>query len=324
MPDADSPNPSGTAPNNTDDSPSTTADHETSSTSAEAPDDEAATAGSPGTSGSDLDAGDTADSVGDGESISDTASAADSRAVVEPVTDPDATAAEPDPSPAAGPEIDSVVAQAATAATVAAAAAAFAAHTAAAAADAAAEAAAAAAEAAEAAAVAADLAATAARGCPAGIGAAGETKTGDDVPEDAGGEAATCSDTPGDETFTEAQATPRAHGIAAWGADRRRDLLAYICVPLVTLFAAPALVLFSGIVILGSSTDSPAICDEVRAVNGCEEVTWDVIGTHLLGFLALWALLWALPWWRGLRTPRVLLALTAGFFLFAGLLRLAA
>ncbi|MBW6437425.1 hypothetical protein KZ829_27200 [Actinoplanes hulinensis] len=320
VPSADSPDPSGAAPNNTDDSPSATADHEASSPTAEAPDDEAATVDSPGTSGSDRDAGDTTDSVGDGETVSDTASAADSRAVVEPVTDSDATAVQSGASPAADPEIDSIVARAATAA----AAAALAANAAATAADAAADAAAAAADAAEAAAVAADLAVTAVRGCLAGTGADDETKTDDDVPEDAGGEAAACSDTPGDETFAEAQAEPRARGIVAWGADRRRDLLAYICVPLVTLFAAPALVLFLGIVILGSSTGSPAICDEVRAVNGCEEATWDVIGAHVLGFLVLWALLWALPWRRGLRTPRVLLALAASVFLFAGLLRLAA
>jgi hypothetical protein len=134
--------------------------------------------------------------------------------------------------------------------------------------------------------------------------------------------AAACDDVPDGETFAEVE--PQAPEVTARGADRRRDLLAYICVPLVTLFAMPALVLFWGIVILGRSPEPPAICDEVLAVNGCEEVTWVVVRVHVLGFLGLWALLWALPWWQSLRTPRVLLALAAGVFLFAGLLRLAA
>ncbi|SDT72687.1 hypothetical protein SAMN04489716_6469 [Actinoplanes derwentensis] len=163
-------------------------------------------------------------------------------------------------------------------------------------------------------------------GLPAGIGAVDGTAIGDDVREDVGGDdAPPYSDVPGDEADEALpEAEPEARGIAAWGSDRRRDLLAYIGVPLGTLFAAPALVLFWGIVILGSSTSSPAICDGVRVVNGCEEATWLVIRVHVLGFLGLWALLWVLPWWRGLRTPRALLALTSGVFLFAGLLRLAA
>jgi hypothetical protein len=302
--------------NNDDDSPSATADHEASTSPAEAPDSETPAAVSPGTGGNDHDADDAAGSSGGGE----TASAADGREVSEPVTDSDATAVEPGASPAAGPESDSAVAQAAQAAASAAAAAARAAAEAAAAAAEAAEAAAAAAEAAEAAAVAANLAVTAIGAGPAGTRAAGATD--DDVPEDADGETETGSDLPEDETFAEAE--PRARGIAAWTADRRRDLLAYICVPLVTLFAVPALVLLWGIVILGNSTDSPAICDGVRGANGCEEATWVVIRVHVVGFLGLWALLWAVPWRQGLRTPRVLLALAAGLFLFAGLLRLAA
>ncbi|GID93391.1 hypothetical protein Adi01nite_28030 [Amorphoplanes digitatis] len=313
----DSQAPSGTVSDNNDDSPSATADHEASSSPVEAP------------NGNDRDAGE--------EVVSDTASAAGGGAVPAPVTDSDATAVEPGASPAADPEFDSAAAQAAAA--HAANAAAVAAHAAAEAADAAAEAADAAAEAAdaaagaaqaaavaadaaEAAAVAANLALTATRGRPAGIGVAGKTETDDEVPVDAGAEAATGSDVPGDETLAETE--PQARGIAAWGTDRRRDLLAYICVPLVTLFAVPTLVLFWGIAILGNSTGTPAICDGVRAVNGCEEATWAVIRVHVLGFLGLWALLWALPWWQGLRTPRVLFAAAAGAFLFAGLLRLAA
>ena len=91
-----------------------------------------------------------------------------------------------------------------------------------------------------------------------------------------------------------------------------------------TLFAAPFLVLALALVILGNSSEAPAICDGVRAVNGCEELTWRVVRVHVLGFLGLWALLWVVPWRRGLRRPRVLLALASGLFLLAGLLRLAA
>ncbi|MDI6103692.1 hypothetical protein QLQ12_34270 [Actinoplanes sp. NEAU-A12] len=314
VPGADSADPSGTASDNSDDSSSAPADHEASSSPEGVPDGGAPVVESPDTCGNARDVG-AAASVAGGETGSDAAAEL-------LVADSGSTGVEPGAVPPADPEADSAVTRAAVAATVAAEAATFAASAAAAAADAAAEAAAASAEAAEAAALAADLAAAATRGSAAGTGAAGEPEAGDDVPEDDGSEAATHSDVPGDETVAEAE--PRAGGIAAWGADRRRDLLAYIGVPLVTLFAAPALVLFWGIVILGSSSESPAICDGVRAVNGCEELTWRVIRVHVLGFLGLWALLWALPWWRGLRRPRVLLALAAGVVLFAGLLRLAA
>jgi hypothetical protein len=115
----------------------------------------------------------------------------------------------------------------------------------------------------------------------------------------------------------------RGRGLARWTADRRRDLLAYIAVPVVALFAAPALVAFLGIAILGSTSEAPSMCDEVRVVNGCEELTWSLIRAHVLGFLGLWALLWVMPWWRGLRTPRVLLALASGAVLFIAVLRMA-
>jgi hypothetical protein len=130
------------------------------------------------------------------------------------------------------------------------------------------------------------------------------------------------SDDEGDEELEEFE--ERGWGLARWTTDRRRDLLAYIAVPVVTLFAAPMLVIFWGIVILGSGNGAPSMCDEVRAVNGCEELTWSLIRAHVLGFLGLWALLWALPWWRGLRQPRVMLALASGAVLFVALLRMAA
>jgi hypothetical protein len=126
----------------------------------------------------------------------------------------------------------------------------------------------------------------------------------------------------GDDDYEEAEGRPR--GLQRWMSDRRRDLLGYISVPVVTLFAAPVLVAFWGIVILGSDSYAPSMCDNVRAVNGCEELTWGVIRVHVLGFLGVWALLWVLPWWRGLRQPRVLLALLSGAVLFAAVLRMAA
>ncbi|GIF38624.1 hypothetical protein [Actinoplanes xinjiangensis] len=126
----------------------------------------------------------------------------------------------------------------------------------------------------------------------------------------------------GDDDYEEAEGRPR--GLQRWMSDRRRDRLGYISVPVVTLFAAPVLVAFWGIVILGSDSYAPSMCDNVRAVNGCEELTWGVIRVHVLGFLGVWALLWVLPWWRGLRQPRVLLALLSGAVLFAAVLRMAA
>ncbi|MFF0234310.1 hypothetical protein [Micromonospora sp. NPDC005254] len=95
-------------------------------------------------------------------------------------------------------------------------------------------------------------------------------------------------------------------------ANRRRDLAGWLVTPLFTLVAAPVL---AGIVgVLGNFGDHngpPALCKKAVADNMCEETSLGVIGTHLAISGAMWLLLWIIPWWRGLRTVRVLLAVAA-------------
>jgi hypothetical protein len=243
----------------------------------------------------------------------DDVSEADLSGVGEPAPARDAESGDREADPADVHAVEAVVAQihaAASAAAEAAAAAERAAIAAASAAEAAATAAATAAEASAAAAVAADLAAIAAE---ASLGTTTEVPPGLDT--DSGDE--------GDEDDDETGGTP-ARGLARWTSDRRPDVLGYLLIPVVTIFAAPVLVAILGVVILGGGSGPPAICDEVRAVNGCEELTWSLVGLHVLGFLVLWAGLWALPWWRGLRTPRLLLAVASTLVLFTAVLRMAA
>jgi hypothetical protein len=40
------------------------------------------------------------------------------------------------------------------------------------------------------------------------------------------------------------------------------------------------------------------------------------------GFAALWLLLWLVPWWRGLRGPRIGLAIVAGAVLLIAPIRM--
>jgi hypothetical protein len=94
--------------------------------------------------------------------------------------------------------------------------------------------------------------------------------------------------------------------------DRRRDLAGWLVTPLFTLVAAPVL---AGIVgVLGNlphQSGPPPLCETAVADNMCEETSLKVIGTHVAISGVMWLLLWIIPWWRGLRTVRVLLAVAA-------------
>ncbi|MCI4063434.1 hypothetical protein MRQ36_12945 [Micromonospora sp. R77] len=106
--------------------------------------------------------------------------------------------------------------------------------------------------------------------------------------------------------------------------DRRRDLAGWLLTPLVTLVAAPVTAGAVGVLILlgGGFSQSPTFCESVVSDNRCEEKTLAMLGEHAVLFGAVWLLLWLVPWWRGLRTPRVLLAVVATLVLVAAPLRM--
>ncbi|MDT0528168.1 hypothetical protein RM555_04065 [Micromonospora sp. DSM 115977] len=95
--------------------------------------------------------------------------------------------------------------------------------------------------------------------------------------------------------------------------DRRRDVAGWLVTPLFTLVAAPVLACIAGMVASpeGGANRTPALCEKAVAENMCEETTLGVIGLHVAISGAMWLLLWAIPWWRGLRTLRVALAVIA-------------
>ncbi|MGV9215132.1 hypothetical protein ACTFTM_25000 [Micromonospora sp. RB23] len=94
--------------------------------------------------------------------------------------------------------------------------------------------------------------------------------------------------------------------------DRRRDLAGWLVTPLFTLVAAPVLAGIVGVVgNMQSHHRTPPLCKEAIADNMCEETSLRVIGLHVAIASAVWLLLWIIPWWRGLRTVRVLLAVAA-------------
>ena len=97
------------------------------------------------------------------------------------------------------------------------------------------------------------------------------------------------------------------------GFDRGRDLRGWLLVPIVTLIVAPLVAGSLGLlmVIEGGIGDAPSICAATPRANQCEEVTLSTLSEHVLLFGALWVLLWLTPWWRGLRTARIVLALVA-------------
>ncbi|BBH69039.1 hypothetical protein ACTI_57240 [Actinoplanes sp. OR16] len=104
---------------------------------------------------------------------------------------------------------------------------------------------------------------------------------------------------------------------------RERDLTGWIVTPIATLVIVPPLTLILAVITL-TGTQAPAICHDVATANGCEERTLGLIGEHVVLFLALWLLLWALPWWRSLRAWRTALAVLAAAALLAAPLRMSA
>jgi hypothetical protein len=108
------------------------------------------------------------------------------------------------------------------------------------------------------------------------------------------------------------------------GASRReRDLVGWLVTPIATLVLAPPLTLILAFVIL-TGDSAPAICHDVAGANGCEELTLGLIGEHAVVFIALWLLLWVLPWWRSLRRWRIGVAVLASLVLLAVPVRMAA
>jgi hypothetical protein len=107
--------------------------------------------------------------------------------------------------------------------------------------------------------------------------------------------------------------------------DRRRDLAGWLLTPLITFVVAPLTAGIVGVVVLlaGGYGRTPAICESASADNGCEETTYGILGEHIIFFAAVWLLLWAVPWWRGLRPVRVLLAIVAFAMLIAVPIRMA-
>lgn len=105
--------------------------------------------------------------------------------------------------------------------------------------------------------------------------------------------------------------------------DRRRDLAGWLLTPLYTLVGAPVLAGCVGIVAVLGSNRPPEFCAAARADNACEEATLAMLGGHAVLFAAMWLLLWLVPWWRGLRIPRILLAILAAAVLVLAPIRLA-
>lgn len=107
--------------------------------------------------------------------------------------------------------------------------------------------------------------------------------------------------------------------------DRRHDVAGWLLTPLVTLVAAPLIAGVVGMVALlrGDPNRPPALCESALADNSCEETTLGMLGEHMVLFAALWLMLWLVPWWRGLRILRVLLAIIASAVLVAAPMRMA-
>jgi hypothetical protein len=102
--------------------------------------------------------------------------------------------------------------------------------------------------------------------------------------------------------------------------DRRRDLAGWLLTPLVALVAAPVTAAVAGIFFVVFGLDdrkAPALCQSALADNRCEETTLAMWGQHTVFFAGVWLLLWLVPWWRGLRVLRILLAIIAAGVLVA-------
>ncbi|WP_433832067.1 hypothetical protein ACQP2E_15165 [Actinoplanes sp. CA-015351] len=104
---------------------------------------------------------------------------------------------------------------------------------------------------------------------------------------------------------------------------RERDIVGWLLTPIATFVLAPPLTMILGFVLL-TGDSAPAICHDVATANGCEELTLGLIGEHAVIFLVLWLALWAMPWWRSLRTARIVIAVIAAVALLAVPIRMAA
>ncbi|MFD2764266.1 hypothetical protein [Micromonospora eburnea] len=71
------------------------------------------------------------------------------------------------------------------------------------------------------------------------------------------------------------------------------------------------------VTVLGAS-QPPEFCAEARLDNRCETTL-----AMLAGHVVLFVVLWLVPWWRGLRTLRILLAILAAVVLVLAPIRMA-
>jgi hypothetical protein len=108
------------------------------------------------------------------------------------------------------------------------------------------------------------------------------------------------------------------------GFDKRTDVYYWILVPMSTLVLGPALAATVMFFVALSARNYPSICAAVRLSNGCEETVLRMAAWHAFAFLVGWVLLWAVPWWRGLRTYRLWFAVALALILIAIPLRLIA
>jgi hypothetical protein len=87
--------------------------------------------------------------------------------------------------------------------------------------------------------------------------------------------------------------------------DGTRDIVYWLLTPLLTILIGPALTASIGFLVVVS--DNGEFCQR-QPPNQCEEVTAALLTDHARLFVLALALLWAIPWWRGLRTTRLVLA----------------
>ncbi|GIF21965.1 hypothetical protein BJ973_002290 [Actinoplanes tereljensis] len=106
------------------------------------------------------------------------------------------------------------------------------------------------------------------------------------------------------------------------GFDRRPDIAGWLITPIATLLIAPLLAGVLTFFVAEMTDDSPGICRSALADNRCEETVLRMVAQHTFAFLILWVVLWALPWWRGLRWYRVWFAVAATAVLLVAPLRL--
>lgn len=101
--------------------------------------------------------------------------------------------------------------------------------------------------------------------------------------------------------------------------DRRRDLAGWLLTPLITFVVTTLTTGAVGMFVLlaGGYGGTPVICEPALAHNGCEETTYRILREHIILFAVVWLLLWVVPWWRGLRPLRIVLAVLAFAVLIA-------